>query len=65
VLCCRQQLQRSGRDFTLIKVLQPGVYQYKFWVDGQWRYDPTLPAVSDETNNVNNVLDVQVSLLLP
>lgn len=55
----RQQLQRSGRDFTLIKVLQPGVYQYKFWVDGQWRYDPNLPAVSDETNNVNNVLDVQ------
>lgn len=55
----RQPLQRSGRDFTLIKVLQPGVYQYKFWVDGQWRYAPDLPAVSDDTNNVNNVLDVQ------
>ncbi|XP_024391599.1 SNF1-related protein kinase regulatory subunit beta-2 [Physcomitrium patens] len=55
----RQPLQRSGRDFTLIKVLQPGVYQYKFWVDGVWRYAHDLPAVSDDTNNVNNVLDVQ------
>jgi hypothetical protein len=58
---CRQPLQRSGRDFTLIKVLPSGVYQFKFFVDGQWRYSPDLPAVSDDTNNVKNILDVQVS----
>jgi 5'-AMP-activated protein kinase regulatory beta subunit len=57
----RQALQRSGRDFTLIKVLPSGVYQFKFCVDGQWTYSPDLPAVSDDTNNVNNILDVQVS----
>ncbi len=57
----RQALQRSGRDFTLIKVLPSGVYQFKFCVDGQWMYSPDLPAVSDDTDNVNNILDVQVS----
>jgi hypothetical protein len=57
----RQALQRSGRDFTLIKVLPSGIYQFKFCVDGQWMYSPDLPAVSDDTNNVNNILDVQVS----
>lgn len=57
----RQALQRAGRDFTLIKVLPPGVYQFKFYVDGQWKYSPDLPALADDTTNVNNVLDVQVS----
>lgn len=60
----RQSLQRSGRDFTLVKVLPPGVYQYKFWVDGHWRYSPDLPAVSDGPNNLNNMLDVQVSVFI-
>ncbi len=59
----RQPLQRTGRDFTLIKVLPSGVYQFKFFVDGQWRYSPDLPAVSDDTNNFNNILDVQVSFI--
>lgn len=57
----RQALQRSGRDFTLIKMLPSGFYQFKFYVDGQWRYSPDLPYVSDDTNNRNNLLDVQVS----
>lgn len=64
VLYHRQSLQRSGRDFTLVKVLPPGVYQYKFWVDGHWRYSPDLPAVSDGPNNLNNMLDVQVSVFI-
>lgn len=33
--------------------------QYKFIVDGEWRYDPAQPAMYDEDNNVNNVLEVQ------
>eukprot|EP00246_Nothoceros_aenigmaticus_P005029 TRINITY_DN16841_c0_g1_i1.p1 TRINITY_DN16841_c0_g1~~TRINITY_DN16841_c0_g1_i1.p1 ORF type:complete len:185 (+),score=31.56 TRINITY_DN16841_c0_g1_i1:292-846(+) len=52
-------LQRSGKDFTLVKVLPSGVYQYKFIVDGEWRYAADHPAVFDEMGNVNNVLDVQ------
>eukprot|EP00271_Cylindrocystis_brebissonii_P010486 TRINITY_DN26680_c0_g1_i1.p1 TRINITY_DN26680_c0_g1~~TRINITY_DN26680_c0_g1_i1.p1 ORF type:complete len:290 (-),score=30.83 TRINITY_DN26680_c0_g1_i1:746-1615(-) len=55
----RQALQRSGKDFTIVKMLPPGIYQYKFIVDDQWRYAPDLPAVYDEMGNVNNVLEVQ------
>lgn len=120
----RQRMQRSGKDYTIVKLLAPGVYQatpfasghlrqlpkilcdfktgttavwspwmcragfspslfrlcfeesestsarhifrttllsvqYKFIVDGEWRYDPSLPAMYDEDNNVNNVLEVQ------
>jgi len=55
----RQTLQRSGKDFTIVKLLPPGVYQYKFIVDGEWKYAPELPAMRDEIGNVNNVLEVQ------
>ena len=33
--------------------------QYKFVVDGEWRYAPDQAAMFDEVNNVNNVLEVQ------
>ena len=33
--------------------------QYKYIVDGEWRYDPSQSAMYDEDNNVNNVLEVQ------
>lgn len=55
----RTQLQRSGKDFTIIRLLAPGVYQYKYIVDGQWRYAPNLPAMYDDMGNINNVLEVQ------
>ncbi|GAQ89891.1 5'-AMP-activated protein kinase beta subunit [Klebsormidium nitens] len=55
----RQPLQKSGKDFTLIKMLPPGIYQYKFIVDDEWRYATDLPAMYDDQQNVNNVLEVQ------
>jgi hypothetical protein len=39
------------------------VYQYKFIVDGEWKYAPELPAMRDEIGNVNNVLEVHPSIL--
>ena len=33
----RKPLQRLGEEFTIMRVLLSGVYQYKFIVDGQWR----------------------------
>lgn len=33
--------------------------QYKYIVNGAYRYDPALPAIYDEDNNVNNILEVQ------
>lgn len=55
----RHMMQRSGKDFTLVKLLPPGVYQYKFIVDGQWRHDPNLTCMYDDMGNINNVLEVQ------
>ncbi|XP_035543869.1 SNF1-related protein kinase regulatory subunit beta-2-like isoform X2 [Juglans regia] len=57
----RIHLQRSGKDFIIMKVLPSGVYQYRFVVDGQWRYAPDLPwaQAQDEAGNAYNVLDLQ------
>lgn len=52
-------LQRTDKDFTVMKVLPSGVYHYRFIVDGQWRYAPDLPCERDDTGNVFNVLDLQ------
>ncbi|KAI3680434.1 hypothetical protein L6452_35204 [Arctium lappa] len=55
----RKSLQRSGKDFTILKVLPSGVYQYRFIVDGQWRYSPDMPWTQDEAGNTCNILDLQ------
>ncbi|KAK6925492.1 Association with the SNF1 complex (ASC) domain [Dillenia turbinata] len=56
----RKQLQRSGKDYSILLVLPSGIYHYKFLVDGEWRYIPDLPFVSDELGHVCNLLDVNV-----
>ncbi len=33
--------------------------QYKFIVDGEWKYAPDMPAMHDERNIINNVVEVQ------
>ena len=43
----REVLHRSGnREFAIVKMLPPGVYQYKFIVDGEWKYAPAGPCTS-------------------
>ena len=32
--------------------------QYKFKVDGEWRYDPLAPLARDQEGNLNNVLEL-------
>ena len=40
--------------------LDPGVYRYKFIVDGDWLLDPSNPETAeDEAGNVNNVVEVR------
>lgn len=35
----RLQMQKSGgNEFTLLKTLERGQHQYKFVVDGHWRF---------------------------
>eukprot|EP00250_Pteridium_aquilinum_P034037 c6912_g1_i1 orf=119-988(+) len=55
----RLTLQRSGKDFALVKFLSAGVYHCKFLVNGEWRYSPDLPCVFDEKRNGINILHVQ------
>ncbi|KAI3456585.1 hypothetical protein Pfo_013248 [Paulownia fortunei] len=55
----RKPLQRSGKDFTIMNVLPSGVYQYRFLVDGQWRYSPDQPWDKDDSGNAYNILDLQ------
>lgn len=55
----RLTLLKSGKDFTVVKLLMPGVYQFKFIVDGTWKYAPDQSAIFDEMGNVNNVVEVQ------
>lgn len=54
----RQAMPRTSAGHTLVKMLAPGVYQYKFIVDGEWRYAADQPAVLDEMGNVNNLVEV-------
>ena len=41
-----------------IELLRPGALQYKFRVDGEWRYDPLAPLARDEEGNLNNTLEL-------
>lgn len=55
----RTRMQKAGNDFTIIKLLPPGVYQFRFIVDGNFQYSPELPSTYDERGLVKNVLDLQ------
>lgn len=61
----RDFLQRTDKDFTVMKVLPSGVYHYRFIVDGQWRYAPDFPCERDDSGNMFNVLDLQVIFCEP
>ena len=51
---------REGDEWVCRVDLDPGVYQYKFIVDGDWLLDPSNPdTAEDEAGNVNNVLEVK------
>jgi hypothetical protein len=51
---------REGDDWVCRVDLDPGVYQYKFILDGDWLLDPSNPdTAEDEAGNVNNVLEVK------
>ncbi|XP_020701810.1 SNF1-related protein kinase regulatory subunit beta-1 isoform X2 [Dendrobium catenatum] len=54
----RKTLQRTGKDHSILIVLPSGVYQYRFIVDGRWRYAPDLPSVANDMGDFNNIMDV-------
>jgi len=40
-------------------LLEPGVYEYRFRVDGEWRNDPESEAVPNPYGTLNNLRVVQ------
>lgn len=47
----------GGNEFTLLKTLERGVHQYKFIVDGNWRFAADQPTMRDNCGNINNYID--------
>ena len=51
---------REGDEWVCRVDLDPGLYTYKFVVDGNWLLDPSNPSTQeDEAGNVNNVIEVK------
>lgn len=46
----------SSKNFVLNLNLPRGIHQYKFKVDGEWKYNPKFPICNDG-GNINNYLD--------
>ena len=46
----------SSKNFVLNLNLPRGIHQYKFKVDGEWKYNPKFPICNDG-GNLNNYLD--------
>ena len=55
----RIPLRRSGTDFVVCLNLPPGMYQYKFIVDNEWRYATDQQTVRDQMGNINNCVTVE------
>ena len=39
-------MEKTGNEFQVMVELEPGEYQYKFVVDGQWMDDPSAPKTA-------------------
>ena len=52
---------RSHGNFVTIIDLPEGDHQYKFCVDGEWKYDPKLKSVDNEHGQKNNLVSVRQS----
>lgn len=46
------------------KLLDPKRYEYKFRVDGNWRFAPDQSVTRDKSGNENNVVDLTSSKTL-
>ena len=54
----RHPMHRSGNDFTYVHMLPRGKHEYKFIVDGHWRFAQEQDTSVDELKNINNIIDL-------
>jgi MinD-like ATPase involved in chromosome partitioning or flagellar assembly len=53
-------MEGENRVWTKILTLEPGTYQYRYVVDGEWREDPANPkSAPGPTGQPNSILHVQ------
>jgi 1,4-alpha-glucan branching enzyme len=58
----RMKRMRKGDDtFVAVVDLNPGQYEYKFLVDGQWACCAEAPRVGNDLGSENNVIEVGAS----
>jgi hypothetical protein len=50
---------RSGEEFYQVVQVPKCVHQYKFLVDGEWKFSLDQPVLQDVAGNINNVVDIQ------
>lgn len=50
---------RSEQEFYQVVQVPKGVHEYKFLVDGEWKFSLEQPVLQDVSGNVNNVVDIQ------
>jgi len=43
--------------------LLAGTYEYKYIVDGEWKYDSKMPVVDDQHGSFNNFIKVSPQIL--
>ena len=53
----RIPMKQNGNEFTAVVPLERGLHQYKFIVDGVWRYSEDQPKCHDGNGNTNNIVD--------
>jgi len=52
-------MRQSHNDFTCIQGLPPGLYHYRYIVDGKWQTDPSQPMETDSNGEVNNIIEIK------
>nr|CAH7714814.1 unnamed protein product [Callosobruchus chinensis] len=52
---------KSHGDFVTIIELPEGEHQYKYYVDGEWKNDPSNKIVEDESGEKKNIITVKRS----
>jgi len=57
-----QDAQQYGDSWQFKIDLQPGRYQYKWVVDGNWLADESQPVDEDQSGNKNNIVSVEATL---
>ncbi|XP_067009476.1 5'-AMP-activated protein kinase subunit beta-1 [Anabrus simplex] len=52
---------KSHGDFVTIIDLPEGEHQYKFYVDGEWKHDPSVRIIDNGMGSKNNLISVKKS----